>query len=92
MSSFTQQIPGVLFQQAKHPLQGPICIDAKVNSSNSIFSVFPISVLNPSIKLFASFSELLRTPFGLPLIKRILIFLILSVRLQIVVRSVRRDF
>ena len=63
-------LPGVLFQQAKHPLQGAIFFSERficlISASLSISKM-------PSRNALESFNVLLRSPFGLPLIKRIFI-------------------
>ena len=74
ISSFIQHLPGVFCQHVKHPLHAPIFIEAICSSStdnSSLLLVHPFS--NPLIKLYASFNELLLLPFGLPLIRSILI-------------------
>ena len=70
ISSFMQHTPGVFCQHAKQPLHAPTFIEATCISSMdtaSFLLLYPS--LKPSIKLFASLNELLRLPFGLPLIR-----------------------
>ena len=70
MSSVITHLPGVLFQQAKQPLQGAIFFSERficlISASLSISKM-------PSRNALESFNVLLRLPFGLPLIKRIFI-------------------
>ena len=70
MSSVITHLPGVLFQQAKQPLQEAIFFSERficlISASLSISKM-------PSRNALESFNVLLRSPFGLPLIKRIFI-------------------
>ena len=70
MSSVITHLPGVLFQQAKQPLQGAIFFSERfsclISASLSISKT-------PSRNALESFNVLLRSPFGLPLIKRMFI-------------------